>query len=137
MVGVAFYAPLFPLQRLFSRRRQYVSFLLSVPGRAMHVHIHIINSTAIKVAWGPPRFEEEMKSGTIRAYVVETRGLDKEGKPSGFVTRTRIPQGTKLTVTGLEPATFYEVRIWGVTRRGNGDPSAPIKVKTFRSGMKL
>ena len=104
----------------------------------MHIHVRIINSTAIRIAWGAPRFEEEDKRGIIRAFMVETKGLGKDGKPTGFMSRSRIPVqlGTKLTVAGLEPSTNYSVSIWGVTRRSEGVKSVPIHVKTFRSGTK-
>ncbi|XP_064625317.1 receptor-type tyrosine-protein phosphatase S-like [Lineus longissimus] len=104
-----------------------------VPGRALYVHVHIINSTAIRIGWSRPRSEDGRTSGIIRAYVVETKGLDDDGKPTGFNTRTRIPDETELTVTGLEASSVYSVRIWGVTRKRAGNPSAPMKVKTFRS----
>ncbi|XP_059050775.1 tyrosine-protein phosphatase Lar isoform X4 [Achroia grisella] len=107
------------------RTKQYV------PGEPQDVKINAINSTSIHVTWKPP--QEKDKNGIIRGYHVHVQEMREEGK--NFLNdpmRFNVMDDTtlELNVTGLQPDTKYNVQVAALTRKGDGDRSAPVSVKT-------
>ncbi|XP_028163729.1 tyrosine-protein phosphatase Lar isoform X1 [Ostrinia furnacalis] len=102
-----------------------------VPGEPQDVKVNPINSTSIHVTWKPP--QEKEKNGIIRGYHVHVQEVREEGK--GLLNdpmRFNVMDDTtlELNVSGLQPDTRYNVQVAALTRKGDGDRSAPVSVKT-------
>ncbi|XP_069359158.1 tyrosine-protein phosphatase Lar isoform X2 [Maniola hyperantus] len=102
-----------------------------VPGEPQDVKVISINSTSIHVTWKPP--QEKEKNGIIRGYHVHVQELREEGK--GLLNdpmRFNVMDDTtlELNVSGLQPDTRYSVQVAALTRKGDGDRSPPVTVKT-------
>ncbi|XP_046968895.1 tyrosine-protein phosphatase Lar isoform X1 [Vanessa cardui] len=102
-----------------------------VPGEPQEVKVTAINSTSIHVTWKPP--PEKEKNGIIRGYHVHVQEVREEGK--GLLNdpmRFNVMDDTtlELNVSGLQPDTRYSVQVAALTRKGDGDRSAPVSVKT-------
>ncbi|XP_045516284.1 tyrosine-protein phosphatase Lar isoform X3 [Pieris brassicae] len=102
-----------------------------VPGEPQDVKVNAINSTSIHVTWKPP--QEKDKNGIIRGYHVHVQEVKEEGK--GFLNdpmRFNVMDDTtlELNVSGLQPDTRYNVQVAALTRKGDGDRSPPVSVKT-------
>ncbi|XP_075978544.1 tyrosine-protein phosphatase Lar isoform X4 [Anticarsia gemmatalis] len=102
-----------------------------VPGEPQDVSVVAINSTSIHVTWKPP--QEKDKNGIIRGYHVHVQEVREEGK--GLLNdpmRFNVMDDTtlELNVSGLQPDTRYNVQVAALTRKGDGDRSAPVSVKT-------
>ncbi|XP_047026761.1 tyrosine-protein phosphatase Lar isoform X4 [Helicoverpa zea] len=107
------------------RTKQYV------PGEPQDVKVIAINSTSIHVTWKPP--QEKEKNGIIRGYHVHVQEVREEGK--GLLNdpmRFNVMDDTtlELNISGLQPDTRYNVQVAALTRKGDGDRSAPVSVKT-------
>ncbi|XP_041986321.1 tyrosine-protein phosphatase Lar isoform X5 [Aricia agestis] len=107
------------------RTKQYV------PGEPQDVKVTSINSTSIHVTWKPP--QEKEKNGIIRGYHVHVQEVREEGKgllndPMRFNVMDDVT--LELNISGLQPDTRYNVQVAALTRRGDGDRSAPVSVKT-------
>ncbi|XP_061378119.1 tyrosine-protein phosphatase Lar isoform X4 [Danaus plexippus] len=107
------------------RTKQYV------PGEPQEVKVTAINSTSIHVTWKPP--QEKEKNGIIRGYHVHVQELREEGK--GLLNdpmRFNVMDDTtlELNISGLQPDTRYSVQVAALTRKGDGDRSPPVTVKT-------
>ncbi|XP_022829885.1 tyrosine-protein phosphatase Lar isoform X6 [Spodoptera litura] len=107
------------------RTKQYV------PGEPQDVKVVAINSTSIHVTWKPP--QEKEKNGIIRGYHVHVQEVRDEGK--GLLNdpmRFNVMDDTtlELNVSGLQPDTRYNVQVAALTRKGDGDRSTPVSVKT-------
>ncbi|XP_078610386.1 uncharacterized protein LOC144881299 isoform X3 [Branchiostoma floridae x Branchiostoma japonicum] len=62
-------------------------------------------------------------------------GYDVETRPSGGTAITpRLPGAPEREITGLRPATEYEIIITGRSSRGDGLASKPFKIKTKAFG---
>ncbi|XP_041986316.1 tyrosine-protein phosphatase Lar isoform X3 [Aricia agestis] len=102
-----------------------------VPGEPQDVKVTSINSTSIHVTWKPP--QEKEKNGIIRGYHVHVQEVREEGKgllndPMRFNVMDDVT--LELNISGLQPDTRYNVQVAALTRRGDGDRSAPVSVKT-------
>ncbi|XP_072947209.1 tyrosine-protein phosphatase Lar isoform X3 [Epargyreus clarus] len=107
------------------RTKQYV------PGEPQDVKVTAINSTSIHVTWKPP--QEKEKNGIIRGYHVHVQEVRDEGK--GLLNepmRFNVMDDTtlELNVSGLQPDTRYNVQVAALTRKGDGDRSSPVSVRT-------
>ncbi|XP_031768758.1 tyrosine-protein phosphatase Lar isoform X4 [Galleria mellonella] len=107
------------------RTKQYV------PGEPQDVKVSAINSTSIHVTWKPP--QEKEKNGIIRGYHVHVQEIREEGK--NFLNdpmRFNVMDETtlELNISGLQPDTRYNVQVAALTRKGDGDRSTPVSVKT-------
>ncbi|KAJ4427564.1 hypothetical protein ANN_25212, partial [Periplaneta americana] len=105
--------------------------LIAVPGDPQDVRATFINSTAIRVQWRPPL--EKERNGIIRGYHIHVQETKEEGQsllndPMRFDVLDGNAQ--ELNVTGLQPDTKYSVQVAALTRKGDGDRSTPITVKT-------
>ncbi|XP_063915401.1 tyrosine-protein phosphatase Lar isoform X9 [Zophobas morio] len=107
------------------RTKQYV------PGNPQDVKVTPINSTTIKVEWKPPHPKE--RNGIILGYHVHVQETKEEGKnllndPMKFdVFGDAV---LDLNVTGLQPDTSYAIQVAALTRKGDGDRSTPVHVRT-------
>ncbi|XP_044016557.1 tyrosine-protein phosphatase Lar isoform X5 [Aphidius gifuensis] len=102
-----------------------------MPGNPQDVTATAINSTTIRVKWKPPRINDQ--NGVIRGYHVHIQEVREEGKDLlNEPIRREVQEGEVLSidVTGLQPDTKYHVQVAAVTRRGDGDRSAPVHVRT-------
>lgn len=102
-----------------------------VPGDPQDVRATFINSTAIRVQWRPPL--EKDRNGIIRGYHIHVQETKEEGQgllndPMRFDVLDGNAQ--ELNVTGLQPDTKYSVQVAALTRKGDGDRSPPVTVKT-------
>lgn len=102
-----------------------------VPGEPQDVKVTAINSTSIHVTWKPPHDKD--KNGIIRGYHVHVQEVREEGK--GLLNdpmRFNVMDDTtlELNVSGLQPDTRYNVQVAALTRKGDGDRSPPVSVKT-------
>lgn len=129
---------------------------VSVPGNPQDVKVTTINSTSIHVSWKPPA--EKDRNGIIRGYHVHIQETKEEVKYtvefSVMVVHTcdlliiqfnfqgkgllndpltldvSDGQALELNVTGLQPDTKYNVQVAALTRKGDGDRSPPVTIKT-------
>ncbi|XP_041986315.1 tyrosine-protein phosphatase Lar isoform X2 [Aricia agestis] len=104
---------------------------IKMPGEPQDVKVTSINSTSIHVTWKPP--QEKEKNGIIRGYHVHVQEVREEGKgllndPMRFNVMDDVT--LELNISGLQPDTRYNVQVAALTRRGDGDRSAPVSVKT-------
>ncbi|XP_053675759.1 tyrosine-protein phosphatase Lar [Anopheles nili] len=100
-----------------------------VPGDPQDVKANPVNSTTIFVTWKPPK--EKNRNGIIRGYHIHVQEMRDEGK--GLLNEPMkfdVVDGLEYNVTGLQPDTKYSVQVAALTRKGDGDRSAPISVKT-------
>ncbi|CAH1184278.1 unnamed protein product [Phyllotreta striolata] len=107
------------------RTKQYV------PGDPQDVKVTPINSTTIKVNWKPPQTRD--RNGIILGYHVHVQETKEEGK-SFFNEPMKFDvfgdSLLELNVTGLQPDTMYSIQVAALTRKGDGDRSAPVNVRT-------
>ncbi|VEN43928.1 unnamed protein product [Callosobruchus maculatus] len=102
-----------------------------VPGDPQDVKVTPLNSTTIKVNWKPP--QSRNRNGIILGYHVHVQETKEEGKsylnePMKFDV---VGDSTlELNVSGLQPDTFYTIQVAALTRKGDGDRSAPVTVRT-------
>ncbi|XP_015173424.1 PREDICTED: tyrosine-protein phosphatase Lar isoform X11 [Polistes dominula] len=108
------------------RTKQYV------PGDPQNVKVTPINSTAIHVKWDPPKAKDQ--NGVIRGYHIHVQEVREEGRDDVFnePIRRDVQEDNvrEINITGLQPDTKYSVQIAALTRKGDGDRSAPVHVKT-------
>ncbi|KAL0102510.1 hypothetical protein PUN28_018060 [Cardiocondyla obscurior] len=106
------------------RTKQYV------PGDPQDVKVTSINSTAIHVEWKPPKAKDQ--NGVIRGYHIHVQEVREEGKDLlNEPIRRDVHEGVlEVNITGLQPDTRYSVQVAALTRKGDGDRSAPTHVRT-------
>ncbi|XP_018347631.1 PREDICTED: tyrosine-protein phosphatase Lar isoform X5 [Trachymyrmex septentrionalis] len=106
------------------RTKQYV------PGDPQDVKVTPINSTTIHVEWKPPKTKEQ--NGVIRGYHIHVQEVREEGKDLlNEPIRRDVHEGVlEVNITGLQPDTRYSVQVAALTRKGDGDRSVPIHVRT-------
>ncbi|KAM7354359.1 tyrosine-protein phosphatase Lar isoform 3-T7 [Cochliomyia hominivorax] len=105
------------------RTKQYV------PGDPQEVKATPINSTSIHVTWKPPL--EKDRNGIIRGYHIHVQEVRDEGK--GFLNeplKYEVIDALEYNVTGLQPDTKYSIQAAALTRKGDGDRSPAVIVKT-------
>ncbi|XP_025425132.1 tyrosine-protein phosphatase Lar isoform X2 [Sipha flava] len=100
-----------------------------VPGPPTDVKVQPVNSSTIHVQWRPPT--EEDRHGIIRGYHIHVQ----EAKPEGNALlneplRFDVADALESNVTGLQPDTLYAIQVAAITRKGDGDRSHPVKIKT-------
>ncbi|XP_076229923.1 tyrosine-protein phosphatase Lar isoform X5 [Nomia melanderi] len=107
------------------RTKQYV------PGDPQDVKVSPLNSTAIHVEWKPPKSKEQ--NGVIRGYHIHVQEVREEGKDllNEPIRRDVHDDGVlEVNITGLQPDTRYSVQVAALTRKGDGDRSTPVHVRT-------
>ena len=113
-----------------------------VPGEPRRIRADVVNSTAIRVQWRPPDTSQNNEhsvtsslSGIIRGYrvYVSVDGADPS-TPPGAPRDAANSEATELIVGGLSPDTTYLVHATAYTRRGDGQPSRTVKVRTKGAG---
>ncbi|XP_067620712.1 tyrosine-protein phosphatase Lar isoform X4 [Eurosta solidaginis] len=105
------------------RTKQYV------PGDPQDVKATPLNSTSIHVTWKPPL--EKDRNGIIRGYHIHVQEMRDEGK--GFLNeplKFDVVDLLEYNVSGLQPDTKYSIQVAALTRKGDGDRSAAVIVKT-------
>ncbi|XP_015173422.1 PREDICTED: tyrosine-protein phosphatase Lar isoform X9 [Polistes dominula] len=111
------------------RTKQYDD---KMPGDPQNVKVTPINSTAIHVKWDPPKAKDQ--NGVIRGYHIHVQEVREEGRDDVFnePIRRDVQEDNvrEINITGLQPDTKYSVQIAALTRKGDGDRSAPVHVKT-------
>ncbi|XP_025828813.1 tyrosine-protein phosphatase Lar isoform X1 [Agrilus planipennis] len=101
-----------------------------VPGDPQDVKATPINSTAIKVSWQPPQAKD--RNGIIRGYHIHVQETREEGGFLNEAMRFDVLGDAvyELNITGLQPDTRYAVQVAALTRKGDGDRSPPVTVRT-------
>ncbi|KAL0102503.1 hypothetical protein PUN28_018060 [Cardiocondyla obscurior] len=109
------------------RTKQYAE---KMPGDPQDVKVTSINSTAIHVEWKPPKAKDQ--NGVIRGYHIHVQEVREEGKDLlNEPIRRDVHEGVlEVNITGLQPDTRYSVQVAALTRKGDGDRSAPTHVRT-------
>ncbi|XP_039306144.1 tyrosine-protein phosphatase Lar isoform X7 [Solenopsis invicta] len=110
------------------RTKQYAE---KMPGDPQDVKVTPINSTAIHVEWKPPKAKDQ--NGVIRGYHIHVQEVREEGKDllNEPIRRDVHEDGVlEVNITGLQPDTRYSVQVAALTRKGDGDRSVPIHVRT-------
>ncbi|XP_073823327.1 tyrosine-protein phosphatase Lar isoform X4 [Musca autumnalis] len=105
------------------RTKQYV------PGDPQEVKATPLNSTSIHVNWKPPL--EKDRNGIIRGYHIHVQEVRDEGK--GFLNeplKYDVVDALEYNVTDLQPDTKYSIQVAALTRKGDGDRSPAVIVKT-------
>ncbi|XP_067620711.1 tyrosine-protein phosphatase Lar isoform X3 [Eurosta solidaginis] len=100
-----------------------------VPGDPQDVKATPLNSTSIHVTWKPPL--EKDRNGIIRGYHIHVQEMRDEGK--GFLNeplKFDVVDLLEYNVSGLQPDTKYSIQVAALTRKGDGDRSAAVIVKT-------
>ncbi|KAK6630707.1 hypothetical protein RUM44_002876 [Polyplax serrata] len=112
-----------------SHIKEVLNFL--VPGEPRDVKAIPINSTTIQVNWKPPADRE--RNGIIRGYhvhVQETREESKNLLNDPLTIDVSDGGILELNVTGLQPDTKYNVQVAALTRKGDGNRSPPVTLRT-------
>ncbi|VVC24817.1 Hypothetical protein CINCED_3A017850 [Cinara cedri] len=100
-----------------------------VPGPPTDVKVQTVNSTTIHVQWRPPT--EEDRHGIIRGYHIHVQEAKAENNALlNEPLRFDVTDALESNVTGLQPDTLYAVQVAAITRKGDGDRSQPVKIKT-------
>ncbi|XP_050443629.1 tyrosine-protein phosphatase Lar isoform X3 [Adelges cooleyi] len=100
-----------------------------VPGPPTDVKVQPVNSTTIHVQWRPP--SEDQRHGIIRGYHIHIQEAKLEGNALlNEPLRFDVAEALESNVTNLQPDTLYAVQIAAITRKGDGDRSHPVKIKT-------
>ncbi|XP_038108964.1 tyrosine-protein phosphatase Lar isoform X4 [Culex quinquefasciatus] len=102
---------------------------VKMPGDPQDVKAAPVNSTTIHVSWKPPK--EKNRNGIIRGYHIHVQEMRDEGK--GLLNEPMkfdVVDALEYNVTGLQPDTKYAVQVAALTRKGDGDRSAQIIIKT-------
>ncbi|XP_025161579.1 tyrosine-protein phosphatase Lar isoform X7 [Harpegnathos saltator] len=110
------------------RTKQYAE---KMPGDPQDVTAVAINSTAIQVKWKPPKAKDQ--NGVIRGYHIHVQEVREEGKDllNEPIRRDVHEDGVlEVNITGLQPDTRYSVQVAALTRKGDGDRSVPVHIKT-------
>ncbi|XP_049819624.1 tyrosine-protein phosphatase Lar isoform X2 [Aethina tumida] len=107
------------------RTKQYV------PGDPQDVKVVPINSTSIKVSWKPPQTRD--RNGIILGYHVHVQETKEEGR--NFLNEPMRfdvfgDDVLELNVSGLQPDTTYAIQVAALTRKGDGDRSTPVNIRT-------
>ncbi|KAI8121523.1 Tyrosine-protein phosphatase Lar [Lucilia cuprina] len=100
-----------------------------VPGDPQEVKATPLNSTSIHVTWKPPL--EKDRNGIIRGYHIHVQEVRDEGK--GFLNeplKYDVVDALEYNVSGLQPDTKYSIQVAALTRKGDGDRSPAVIVKT-------
>ncbi|XP_051859128.1 tyrosine-protein phosphatase Lar isoform X1 [Drosophila sulfurigaster albostrigata] len=100
-----------------------------VPGDPQDVKATPLNSTSIHVSWKPPL--EKDRNGIIRGYHIHVQEMRDEGK--GFLNepfKFDVVDMLEYSATGLQPDTKYSIQVAALTRKGDGDRSQAVIVKT-------
>jgi netrin-G3 ligand len=107
---------------------------ISVPGEPRKVKLKVLNSTAVKVTWRPPHAEEQ--NGIIRGYLIHYVAMNENDEPTSNPNIFNVVGGDKseMTISTLEPDTWYQFQVNGYTRKGDGQRSRGRKVKTKGAG---
>ncbi|CAG9761325.1 unnamed protein product [Ceutorhynchus assimilis] len=108
-----------------------IQTLEDVPGDPQDVKVTPINSTSIKVNWKPPQIGN--RNGIILGYHVHVQEVkDESGSFLNEPMRFNVlgDQTLELNITSLQPDTTYNVQVAALTRKGDGDRSSPVNVKT-------
>uniref|UniRef100_A0A0M3HY64 Neogenin n=1 Tax=Ascaris lumbricoides TaxID=6252 RepID=A0A0M3HY64_ASCLU len=89
------------------------------------VRAEAVSSTSIQVQWSPPPPEE--RNGVITGYRIKYKT-----KLRGTKGNTLVVDGNDVsyTITGLDPATQYMVRVAAVNQNGSGPNSEWVHVDT-------
>ncbi|XP_026300843.1 tyrosine-protein phosphatase Lar isoform X11 [Apis mellifera] len=110
---------------------------VKMPGDPQDVKVTPINSTAIHVEWKPPKSKEQ--NGVIRGYHIHVQEVREEMFSYVFQgkdllnepIRRDVHEGVlEVNITGLQPDTRYSVQVAALTRKGDGDRSPPVHVRT-------
>ncbi|XP_017884551.1 tyrosine-protein phosphatase Lar isoform X7 [Ceratina calcarata] len=110
------------------RTKQYAE---KIPGDPQDVKATPINSTAVHVEWKPPKSKDQ--NGVIRGYQIHVQEVREEGKDllNEPIRRDVQEDGVlEVNITGLQPDTRYSVQVAALTRKGDGDRSTPVHVRT-------
>nr|XP_022917798.1 tyrosine-protein phosphatase Lar isoform X3 [Onthophagus taurus] len=102
-----------------------------MPGDPQDVKVAPVNSTTIRVTWKPPLAKD--RNGIIHGYHVHVQETKEEGKSLLNEPMRYDVLGDsilELNISGLQPDTKYSVQVAALTRKGDGDRSAPVSVKT-------
>ncbi|KAK5642104.1 hypothetical protein RI129_008271 [Pyrocoelia pectoralis] len=101
-----------------------------VPGNPEDVKVTPINSTTIKVNWKPPQAKD--RNGVIRGYHIHVQETKEEGSLLNEPMKFDVLEDSllELNVSGLQPDTKYTIQVAALTRKGDGDRSPPVSVKT-------
>ncbi|XP_024084878.1 tyrosine-protein phosphatase Lar isoform X3 [Cimex lectularius] len=104
-----------------------------VPGHPQEVKVKPLNSTAIHVQWKPPA--EKNRNGVIRGYHIHLQETKEEGNNKVNLNEPMkfdVLDGAMLemNITGLQPDTMYNVQVAALTRKGDGDRSEPVSIRT-------
>ncbi len=98
------------------------------------MRVEAVNSTAVKVSWRPPQNKE--RNGIIRGYQVHYVKVNKDDMPIGIsgMEDARGSEIQEITITKLEPDTYYQFIVAAYTRKGDGERSRPRSIKTKGAG---
>ncbi|XP_034939072.1 tyrosine-protein phosphatase Lar isoform X2 [Chelonus insularis] len=101
-----------------------------VPGKPQDVNATAINSTAITVRWKPPRVQDQ--NGVIRGYQINVQEVSDESDDllNEPICRDVLHDVLEINVTDLQPNTKYQIQVAALTRKGDGDRSFPIHIRT-------
>lgn len=107
----------------------------TVPNDPKKVSVQEVNSTTIYVEWRAPKAKD--RNGILRGYYVYYAIVDENGDPirgqEKFVD-TNDGNKNEMVITGLQPATRYQVSVAAYTRKGDGVRSRPKLVSTKGAG---
>lgn len=95
------------------------------PDKPLKVSIAETASRHVIISWSPPF----SGNSPIQQYIIQYKA-DKENWSSGVKQTTAVGMETKATISSLNPASTYHIRLYAENSFGRSDPSNPITVTT-------
>ncbi|XP_037094696.1 tyrosine-protein phosphatase Lar-like [Pollicipes pollicipes] len=102
-----------------------------MPGKPRNLTARVLNSTAVRLTWSPPRDHE--RNGLILGYQVHVQELGTEGNSRSSRPRRyeiRDGEAAGYTAADLQPSTSYLFRVSALTRKGDGSRSDAARATT-------
>ncbi|XP_067138853.1 cell adhesion molecule Dscam1-like [Centruroides vittatus] len=95
------------------------------PDKPLKVSVAETESRHVIISWSPPF----SGNSPIQQYIVQYK-TDKENWSSGVKQTTAAGMETKATISSLNPASTYHIRLFAENSFGRSDPSNTITVTT-------
>ncbi|XP_051170943.1 tyrosine-protein phosphatase Lar isoform X3 [Leptopilina boulardi] len=102
-----------------------------VPGDPQDVRATPINSSSIHVVWKPPKSKDQ--NGVIRGYHIHIQEVSEKNKDllnEPMQVNIQDQGILEANITGLQPDTKYTIQVAALTRKGDGNRSSPVEIKT-------
>lgn len=131
-----------------------------MPSEPRKFKVEVVNSSSVLVQWrappdhhpspvsqsasstsasasSPRHHHQSSNTGIVRGYRVHYVAINEHGSPVELPSVVDVPGGssTETTINGLLADTEYQLEMTAYTRRGDGQRTRPIKIRTRGAGL--